>query len=110
MTDLHLEHSTEPLNLTTDHTVTPSLPVTISDDNLNTSGDVLPEGIDVHIEQQSSNDQDRAELLRCNPPSTSCKIIGLCCSYCQVPNYSIPDLSKIITFAHSFYYSYLQCS
>jgi hypothetical protein len=70
VTDLHLEHSTEPLNLTTDHTVTPSLPVTISYDNLDTSGDVLPEGIDVHIEQQSSNDQDRAELLRRNPLRT----------------------------------------
>jgi hypothetical protein len=70
VTDLHLEHSTEPLNLTTDHTVTPSLPFSIFDDNLDTSGDVLPEAIDVHIEQQSSNDQDRAKLLRRNPPQT----------------------------------------
>jgi hypothetical protein len=70
VTNLHLEHSIEPLNPATDHTITPSLPVTISNDNLDTSGDVLPEGIVDHIEQQSSNDQDRAELLRRNPPRT----------------------------------------
>ena len=68
--DLHLEHSPEPLSPTTDHTVTPSLPVTISYDNLDTSSDVLLEGINVHIEQQPSNDQDKAELLRRNPPRT----------------------------------------
>ena len=69
-TDLHLEHSPEPLSPATDHTVTPSLPFTISDDNLDTSSDVLPESINVHIEQQSSNDQDKAKLLRRNPPRT----------------------------------------
>ena len=68
--DLHLEHSPEPLSPTTDHTVTPSLPVTISYDNLDTSSDVLLEGINVHTEQQPSNDQDKAELLRRNPPRT----------------------------------------
>ena len=70
VTDLYLEDFTEPPNPATDHTVTPSLPVIISDDNLDIFGDVLLESIDVHIEQQSSNDQDRAELPRCNPPRT----------------------------------------
>lgn len=42
----------------------------VSDDNLDSSGDVLPEGIVDSIEQQSSNVKDTTEPLWCNPPQT----------------------------------------
>jgi hypothetical protein len=61
--DPRLEYSTNLLKPATDRTANSSSSMIVSDDNLDTSGDVLPEGIVDSIEQQSSNVKDTTEPL-----------------------------------------------
>jgi len=68
--DPRLEYSTNLLKPATDRIANLSSPMIVSDDNLDTSGDVLLEGIVNSIEQQLSNVKDRAKPLRCNLPQT----------------------------------------
>jgi len=68
--DPHIENSTDLLKPATNHTTNSSSPVTVSDNNVDSSGNVLPIGIINSMERQLSNVQDRAEPLRCNPPRT----------------------------------------
>ena len=61
--DPHIENSTDLLNPATNHTTNSSSPVTVSDNNVESSGNVLPASIINSIEHQLSNVQDRAEPL-----------------------------------------------
>ena len=61
--DPRLEYSTNLLKPATDRTANSSSSMIVSDDNLDSSGDVLPEGIVDSIEQQSSNVKDTTEPL-----------------------------------------------
>jgi len=67
--DPHIENSTDLLKPTTNHTTNSSSPVTVSDNNVDSSGNVLPIGIINSMERQLSNVQDK-EPLRRNPPRT----------------------------------------
>lgn len=61
--DPRLEYSTNLLKPATDRTANSSSSMIVSNDNLDSSGDVLPEGIVDSIEQQSSNVKDTTEPL-----------------------------------------------
>jgi hypothetical protein len=61
--DPRLEYSTNLLKPATDRTANSSSSMIVSDDNLDSSGDVLPEGIVDSIEQQSSNVKNTTEPL-----------------------------------------------